>query len=127
MAKIENKISGLIVDGCFEIHSELGPGLLESVYEEVLSYELQKKQLNIERQKAIPVRWKKIKLNLGFRADLIVEDKVLIELKAVEKLAPVHYKQVLTYLKLTDIKLGLLINFNSRLIKNGINRIVNNL
>lgn len=127
MAKIENKISGTIVDVCFQIHSQLGPGLLESVYEEILFYELQKYELSIERQKIIPVRWESIKMNLGFRADLIVQNKVLIELKSVEQLAPVHYKQVLTYLKLTDIKLGLLINFNSKLIKDGINRIVNDL
>lgn len=127
IAKPENKISGIIVDTCFKIHSRLGPGLLESVYEEILSYELQKKQLDIKRQKAIPVRWERIKMNLGFRADMIVEDKVLIELKSVVNLAPVHYKQLLTYLKLTNIKLGLLVNFNDKLIKDGINRVVNNL
>lgn len=127
MAKVENKISGTIVDVCFQIHSQLGPGLLESVYEEILFYELQKYKLSVERQKAIPVNWESTKMSLGFRADLIVQNKVLIELKSVEKLAPVHHKQVLTYLKLTDIKLGLLINFNSKLIKDGINRIVNKL
>lgn len=127
MSKIENKISGGIVDTCYQIHSRLGPGLLESVYEEILTYELRECGFNIKRQKDIPVKWKEIEMSLGFRADLIVEDKVLIELKSVEALAPVHYKQLLTYLKLTDLKLGLLINFNEKLIKDGINRVVNNL
>lgn len=127
MKKIENKISGEIVDTCYQIHSQLGPGLLESVYEEILTYELKGKGFSIKRQQGIPVEWKEIEMNLGFRADLIVEDKVLIELKSVEVLASVHYKQLLTYLKLTDLKLGLLINFNDKLIKYGINRVVNNL
>lgn len=101
--------------------------MLESVYEEILFHELWKRNLEVERQVPIPVIWEKIKMGLGFRADLIIEDKVLIELKSVETLAPVHYKQLLTYLKLTDLKLGLLINFNEKLIKDGINRVVNNL
>lgn len=125
--KRENLLSGIIVDTCYKIHTQLGPGLLESVYEEILSHELQKRQLKIARQKAVPVIWNSLKMELGFRVDLIVENKVLIELKSVEKLASVHYKQTLTYLKLTDLKLGLLVNFNEKLIKNGIHRIVNNL
>lgn len=125
--KPENGLSGIIVDTCYQIHTRLGPGLLESVYEEILFYELRKRELFVERQKAIPVIWDNLKMELGFRADLIVENKVLIELKSVEMLAAVHYKQVLTYLKLTTLKLGLLVNFNEKLIKTGIKRIVNNL
>ena len=123
----ENELSSIIVDCCYHIHVELGPGLLESIYEEVLYFELKRIGLNVERQKAIPVAWKDIKLEMGFRADLIVENKVIIEIKSVEEIHPVHPKQVLTYLKLTGLKLGLLINFNSPLIKTGVTRIVNNL
>lgn len=123
----ENEISKILVDCCFKVHTELGPGLLESVYEEVLSYEILKRGLNIERQKGIPVIYDNIKMELGFRADIIVENKVIIELKSIEAVAPVHTKQVLTYLKLTGLKLGLLVNFNEALIKDGIKRIVNNL
>ncbi|MGX1024662.1 GxxExxY protein [Psychroflexus sp. MBR-150] len=123
----ENEISKIIVNTAYQIHVELGPGLLESVYEEILYSELIAQNLKVERQKAIPLVWKNNKMSLGFRADLIVNQKVLIELKSVEKIAPVHPKQVLTYLKLTEIKLGLLINFNEALIKSGITRIVNNL
>lgn len=123
----ENEISKIIVDTCYHMHVELGPGLLESVYEEILAYELTKKGLMIVRQQPISVIWKNIKMDQGFRADLIVENKLLIELKSVKKIVPVHQKQVLTYLKLTGLKLGLLINFNEALIKNGITKIVNNL
>ncbi len=123
----ENEISRVIVDASYRIHVELGPGLFESVYEEILSYELMKKGLYISRQKTIPIVWEEIKMEHGFRADLIVENKVLIEIKSVESIAPVHQKQVLTYLKLTNLKLGLLINFNEAYIKNGITRIVNKL
>jgi len=123
----ENDISRIIVDCAYHIHLELGPGLLESVYEKVLIYELEKKGLNIDNQVAIPVRYHEISLELGFRADLIIENKIIIELKSVEEILPVHKKQLLTYLKLTGLKLGLLINFNSNLIKDGITRIVNNL
>lgn len=123
----ENQIASIIVDCCYHIHIELGPGLLESVYEEVLFYELISKGLTVERQKPLPVIWKNLKLNLGFRTDLIVNNKVIVEIKSVEEIHPVHPKQLLTYLRLTDLKLGLLINFNSPLIKTGITRIVNNL
>lgn len=123
----KNEISRIIVDVAFKIHTGLGPGLLESVYEEIMCYELINTGLQIDRQKTIPVVWKQLKMELGFRADLIVEDKVIIELKSVEQIAPVHYKQLLTYLRITDLKLGLLINFNEKLIKDGITRIVNNL
>ena len=107
------------------IHNKLGPGLLESVYEEIMFYELNNFGFKVERQKAIPVIWNDKKLEIGFRADLIVENKIIIELKSVEELIPVHYKQLLTYLKLTDMKLGLLINFNENLIKDGIKRSYN--
>ena len=123
----ENEISKILVDCCYKVHTELGPGLLESVYEEVLSYEIIKRGLNVERQKGIPVVYDSIKMELGFRADLIVENKVIIELKSIEAIAPVHSKQLLTYLRLTGFKLGLLVNFNEALIKDGIKRIVNNL
>lgn len=123
----ENEISKIIVDVSYKIHTKLGPGLLESVYETILYYELTSRGLNVERQKALPVIWNETKMDIGFRADLIVESKVIIEVKSVEQLAAVHPKQVLTYLKITNIKLGLLINFNEPLIKSGITRIVNNL
>ncbi|WP_424962996.1 GxxExxY protein [Ekhidna sp.] len=123
----ENELSRIIVDASYQIHTKLGAGLFESVYEEVLNYELISRGLSIERQKGIPVFWNEIKMDQGFRADLIVESKVLIEIKSVENILPVHQKQVLTYLKLTKLKLGLLINFNESLIKNGIQRIVNGL
>ncbi len=123
----ENEISKIIVNTCYNIHVELGPGLLESVYEEILHHELINQGLRVEKQKAIPVIWKGLKMDIGFRTDLIVENKVIIELKSVENIAPVHPKQLLTYLRITDIKLGLLINFNEKLIKDGITRIVNNL
>ena len=123
----ENSVAKIIVNTCFDIHVNLGPGLLESVYEEILYSELIEKGLKVERQIGLPVYWKEKKLNLGFRADLIVENKVIVELKSVEAIAPVHSKQLLTYLKITNLKLGLLINFNEALIKNGITRIVNNL
>jgi GxxExxY protein len=123
----ENEIATIIVNTAFEIHIKLGPGLLESVYEEVLWYELIKQGLNVERQKSIPLIWDELKMEIGFRADLIVENKVIVELKSVEQIAQVHPKQLLTYLKISDKKLGLLINFNEKLIKNGITRIVNNL
>lgn len=123
----ENEISRIIVDKAYQIHSQLGPGLFETVYETILNYELTSEGLKLEKQKTIPVEWKGIKMDQGFRADLIVEGKVIIEIKSIDSLADVHKKQLLTYLKLTGIKLGLLINFNEALVKNGILRIVNNL
>jgi GxxExxY protein len=123
----ENELSKIIVDVAYQIHSKLGPGLLESVYEEIMYFELIKRGLKVERQKGIPVIWDMLKMDLGFRADLIIENKVIIELKSIETIAPVHPKQLLTYLKITGIKLGLLIKFNEAFIKNGITRIVNNL
>ena len=123
----ENEISKIIVNTAYNIHVKLGPGLLESVYEEIMFYELKKQGLKVDRQKPIPVFWDDMKMPIGFRADLIVENKVIIELKSIETIAPVHPKILLTYLKLTDLKLGLLINFNEKLIKDGITKIVNNL
>ena len=123
----ENEISKNIVDVAYKIHTKLGPGLFESVYEEIMNYELFKRGFIVERQKEIPVIWDDLKMNLGFRADLIIERKVIIEIKSVGLIAPVHPKQLHTYLKITGLKLGLLINFNEALIKNGVSRIVNNL
>jgi GxxExxY protein len=123
----ENEISKEVVDAAFKIHTKLGPGLLESVYEAILAYELKQRGLQAVRQKSIPVIYEDVHLEEGFRADLIVEGKVTVELKSVEILAPVHKKQVLTYLRLTNLKLGLLVNFGDALIKDGIYRIVNGL
>ena len=123
----ENEVSKRLVNLAYDIHYELGPGLLESVYEEVFCYELTKEQLYYQRQKPIRVIWDGEDMNVGFRADVIVEDKVIVELKSVASVQPVHKKQLLTYLKLTNLKLGLLINFNESLIKHGITRVVNGL
>ena len=123
----ENEISKEIVDVCFGIHCKYGPGLYESVYEELISYELTKRGLNFKRQEYIGLIHDDLVLEKAFRADLIVENKVIIEIKSVEELKDMYYKQVLTYLKLTRLKLGLLVNFNVSLIKTGIHRIVNNL
>ena len=123
----ENELSKIIVNCCFKIHSTLGPGLFESVYENILAYEISKENLKIEIQKALPVYYEDVKMDIGFRTDIIVENKVIIEIKSVEELNKVHYKQLQTYLKLTNMKLGLLINFNENLIKEGIHRVVNNL
>src|SRR5262245_19470562 len=123
----ENEIAKHIVDVAFKIHTTYGPGLLESVYERIMAYELQKRGLRVRRQPDIPSVHETIKLDLGFRADLIVEDSVIVEVKSIDAIAPVHRKQSLTYLKLTNKKLGLLINFNVELIKDGITRVVNRL
>ena len=123
----ENALSGRVIGCCMMVHRLLGPGLLESAYEEALVYELGKQNLKCTRQKSIPVHYRDIELNSGFRADVIVDDKVLVELKSVERLLPIHYKQVLTYLKLSGLKLGLLVNFNTALVKDGVKRIVNDL
>jgi GxxExxY protein len=123
----ENAIAQQIVDAAFRIHTALGPGLLESVYDAVLAYELGRRGLRTARQQPIPVVYETVRIDTGFRADLIVEDKVIVEIKSVEVLAPVHKKQLLTYLRLADKRLGLLINFQVALIKDGITRIVNGL
>ena len=123
----ENAIAKEIVDAAFRIHATLGPGLLESVYDTVLAYELGRRGLRTVRQQPIPVVYEEVRIDTGFRADLVVEDKVIVEIKSVELLAPVHKKQLLTYLRLADKRLGLLINFNVALIKDGITRVVNGL
>jgi len=110
----ENDIAKQIVDAAYKVHTTLGPGLLESVYETVLGYELVGRGLNVTRQAAIPVVYEQLSFDEGFRADLVVEDKVIVELKSVEKVAPVHKKQLLTYLRLADKRLGLLINSGRR-------------
>ena len=123
----ENEITRLAVDLCFKIHVQYGPGLFESVYEEIFCYEWEKNGITFLRQYPIPLIHETIKMDAGFRTDVLIDNKVIIEFKSIEALAPVHYKQVQTYLKLTGCKLGLLVNFNVALIKDGIHRIVNNL
>jgi GxxExxY protein len=123
----ENDIAKEIVNAAFKIHTTLGPGLLESVYETVLAYELSKRGLHLVRQQAIPVVYDDIHMDDGFRADLIVAHKVIVELKSLETIAPVHKKQVLTYLRLSNRRLGLLINFGAEFIKDGSTRVVNGL
>lgn len=124
----ENDLSQIVIGLCIKIHKELGPGLLESVYEEILCYELTNAGLSYKRQQGINVIYERVKMDIGFRADLIIADKLIVELKSVETIAPVHSKILLTYLRLSNIKLGLLINFNvaPRLI-DGIKRVANNL
>jgi GxxExxY protein len=123
----ENEIATLVLDIAFKIHRKYGPGLFESVYEEIFCYELSKKEIFFTRQQAIPLIHEEVKLEVGFRADVIIENKVIVEIKSIEALADIHYKQVLTYLKLSGLKLGLLINFNVVLLKDGIHRIANKL
>jgi len=123
----ENEIGTIIVDAALAVHKALGPGLLELVYEVILAHELEKRGLKVRRQVPIAIEYAGIQFKEGFRADLIVEDKVIVELKSVEKVTGAHKKQVQTYLKLTGRKLGFLLNFNEELIKNGITRCVNKL
>jgi len=121
----ENEIGTIVVDCAIQLHRALGPGLLETVYEVLLAHHLEKHGLAVKRQVVIPIEFEEQRFDEGFRADLIVEGKVIIELKSVEKTSPVHKKQLLTYLKLTDLKLGYLLNFGDELMKNGITRIIN--
>jgi len=123
----ENEISKVIFDCSLKVHKALGPGLLESSYEECLYYELKKSGLEVVKQKPLPLIYDEVKLEIGYRVDIIVENKVIIEIKSVEALNDIHLAQILTYLKLSDCRLGMLINFNVTLIKNGIKRVVNNL
>ncbi len=123
----ENELSRITFDCALKVHQSLGPGLLESAYEECLFYELKKVGLSIEKQKPLPLFYEEVKLDIGYRIDLIVENKLILEIKSVDSLNDVHFAQLLTYLKLTNCKLGMLINFNVNLIKNGIRRVVNNL
>lgn len=123
----ENELAKIIVDRAFKIHKALGPGLLESVYRASLAFELQNEGFRVAVERPIPAVYEEVHLELGFRADIVVENKVIIETKSVEALAPIHGKVLLTYLRLADVRLGLLINFNVELIKDGIRRVVNNL
>jgi GxxExxY protein len=123
----ENEIAQIIVDAALKVHKALGPGLLESVYERVLSHELQKRGLEVNIQVVVPIIYEGMVFNEAFRADLIVENKVIVELKSVENVQPVHKKQLLTYLRLADKRLGLLINFGTVLLKDGVSRVVNQL
>ena len=123
----ENDIAKTIVDAAYKVHRALGPGLLESVYEAVLAHEVEAAGHAVERQKAIPIQYNDLAFEEGFRADLIVGESVIVELKSVEKVSPVHKKQLLTYLRLADKRLGLLINFGANMIKDGIFRVVNGL
>ena len=122
----EEELSAIIVDCAFHLHVELGPGLLETVYEVVLTKMLQDRGLKVERQKSIPIEFAGVRFDEGFKADLIVEGAVLVELKSIEELAPVHGKQTLTYLRLLKLPLGLLINFGATTFKEGVQRVVNN-
>lgn len=123
----ENQIAKVIVDSAIQVHKQLGPGLFESVYEVVLAHELAQRGLACERQVPIPITYGAVLFEEGFRADILVEGKVLIEVKSIEETAPIHRKQVLTYLRLTNRRLGLLINFGEEYLKDGITRLVNNL
>jgi GxxExxY protein len=123
----ENEISQKIIGAAIEVHKKLGPGLLENSYETCLAYELKQLSFNVKTQIALPVVYKGVKLNAGYRIDILVENKVIIEVKAVDMLADIHTAQLLTYLKLKELKLGLLINFNSVRVIDGVKRIVNNL
>jgi GxxExxY protein len=124
---IENELSGLIIGLAIKVHRRLGPGLLESSYQECLYYEIRKAGILVEKQKNLPLVYEDVKLECGYRVDLLIEKKVVVEIKSVEALNDVHLAQVLTYLRLSDCKLGLLINFNVLLLKDGIKRVVNNL
>lgn len=121
----ENEISKVVFDCALKVHQNLGPGLLENAYEECLFYELRKTGLKVEKQKPLPLIYEDVKLEVGYRIDIMIENKFIIEIKAVDALNDVHLAQVLTYLKLSNCKLGLLINFNVTLIKNGIRRVIN--
>ena len=121
-----NEITAAIIDTAMEIHRRLGPGLLESVYRKILAYELRKRGFDVQEEWPISVQWDNVRVDIGFRADLIVNAMVLVELKSAEKVAPVHKKTLLTYLRLADLRVGLLINFGEELLKNGIHRIANN-
>lgn len=121
----EDEISGLVVGAAYRVHKALGPGLLESVYEACMKHELCKAGLRVDSQKVLPVRYDHIELECGYRADLVIDSKFIIEIKAVNQISEIHLAQLLTYLKLADYRLGLLINFNVPLIKNGIRRVIN--
>lgn len=121
----ENEISKIVFESALKVHKVLGPGLLESAYEECLFYELKKSNLKVEKQKALPLIYEEVKLDVGYRIDMIVEEKFIVEVKSVEALTDVHLAQLLTYLRLSDCRLGLLINFNVKLLKEGVRRVIN--
>jgi GxxExxY protein len=123
----ENEIARQVVDAAIKVHTRIGPGLLESAYEAVLAYELRARGLHIACQQPMPITYEGVKLDVAFRADLIVEEKVIVEIKAVEQTIPVHYQQLLTYLRAADCRLGLLLNFGAPLMRDGIHRVVNGL
>ncbi|WP_281230982.1 GxxExxY protein [Flavobacterium gelatinilyticum] len=123
----ENDLSRIVFNSALKVHQTLGPGLLESAYEECLFYELKKLDLKVEKQKPLPLIYEEVKLDVGYRLDILIENKLILEIKAVDCLNEVHFAQLLTYLKLTNCKLGLLINFNVALLKHGVKRIANNL
>jgi GxxExxY protein len=123
----ENELSNQIIGLAIEVHKQLGPGLLESTYEQCLAYELVQAGIPFEQQKQLPVQYKGIRLDCGYRLDLLVDNKVIVEIKAVESLLPIHEAQLLTYLKLSNVKLGLLLNFNVMMMKQGIKRVANHL
>ncbi len=124
----ENEISKIIIGKAIEVHRHLGPGLLESAYQKCLAYDLRNvKEFHLELEKPLPIRYKGIELDCGYRLDMVINNRVIVELKAVDTLLPIHEAQLLTYLKLTNLKLGLLINFNVPVLRKGIKRIVNNL
>ncbi len=120
-----NKLSQAIIGSAIEVHKELGPGLLESAYQACMFYALKERNLSVQKEKEMPVIFKEMTLDCGYRIDLLVEEKVVVELKAVEELSNVHMAQVLSYLKMGDFRLGLLINFNVKYLKDGIKRIIN--
>jgi GxxExxY protein len=121
----EDEISKIVLESALKVHKALGPGLLESAYEECLFYELKKQSLKVEKQKALPLIYEEVKMDVGYRIDIIIEDKFIVEVKSVEALNEVHLAQILTYLKLTECKLGMLINFNVKQLKNGVRRVIN--
>lgn len=121
----ENEIANIVFESALKVHKRLGPGLLESAYEECMFYELKKTNLKVEKQKALPLIYDEVKLDVGYRLDLMIEDKFIVEIKSVESLNDIHLAQILTYLRLSDCKLGLLINFNVNLLKSGVRRVIN--
>ena len=121
----ENEISKIVFESALKVHKVLGPGLLESAYEECLFYELKKSNLKVEKQKALPLIYEEVKLDVGYRIDMIIENKFIVEVKSVEALTDVHLAQLLTYLRLSDCRLGFLINFNVKLLKEGVRRVIN--
>jgi GxxExxY protein len=121
-----NQLTGIVLDACIKIHSEIGPGCFEKVYEETLYYELSKRNIEVERQLIMPISYEKLFISDAYRIDLLADKKLVIEIKSVERLAPVHYKQVMTYLKLMKLKNGLLLNFNVEWMKEGFHRVFNN-